>query len=153
MRKYAHAACRPHLRKLARTVTIGHMSSQIQGDLVPEWTVGDRLRKARELLGLDQGPFALLIGVSRGTVSNYERGLTERYKPVVMNAWALATGVPVEWLESGTPTYSGPPPDGGPGGVDTPALAKLTEQKRSRARRSSTTRDYFQRPVVPAVAA
>lgn len=79
---------------------------------VPVWTVGERLRKARETRGLEQGQFADLIGVSKATVSNYERDL---YKPkvVVLRAWSMATGVPVEWLETGSePT--GPDGPGGP---------------------------------------
>lgn len=67
---------------------------------VPAFTIGDRLRKARESTGLEQGAFAELLGVSRGTVSNYERGLTNP-KKVVLRAWASATRVPYEWLTSG----------------------------------------------------
>lgn len=111
---------------------------------MPEWTVGDRLRKARELRGLDQGPFAALIGVSRGTVSNYERGTTERYKPIVMNAWAAHTGISLEWLEKGD---GGTTPTPDPGTRTNPALERLTERKRSRARHAGdtrTTRHYLQ---------
>lgn len=122
------------------------------GEQVPEWTVGDRLRKARELLDLEQGPFAALIGVSRGTVSNYERGLTSRYKPIVMNAWAAQTGVPVEWLERGEPATAGPPPtDPGRPAIDN--LRRLTEQKRARTHGARTTREYFPQFPAPAVAA
>ena len=72
---------------------------------IPEWTITDRLRKARELTGLDQGPFADRIGVSRGTVSNYERG-SKTHKKSVLMTWAMGSGVPLEWLmtgEEGTP--------------------------------------------------
>ena len=76
---------------------------------VPEFTRADRLRKAREELGLDQGAFAELIGVSRGTVSNYERGTTPADRIVVLRAWALATRVSYEWLLHGeTPRPEGP---------------------------------------------
>lgn len=67
---------------------------------VPEWTVTDRLRKARELTGLDQDIFAEEIGVSRGTVSNYERGCNTHKKSVMMT-WAMRSGVPLEWLLTG----------------------------------------------------
>lgn len=66
---------------------------------VPEFTAGDRLRKARELLGLDQESFADKLGVSRGTVSNYERNATTNRRPIVLRTWALATGVSLDWLE------------------------------------------------------
>lgn len=68
---------------------------------VPAWTEGDRLRKARETTGLDQERFAAQLGVSRGTVSNYERNATTRRRPIVLRAWSLATGVSLEWLEHG----------------------------------------------------
>lgn len=129
------------------------MSTLAKGEQVPEWTVGDRLRKARELLGLDQGPFADLIGVSRGTVSNYERGTTERYKPIVMNAWAAQTGVPVEWLESGDTAPAPTPPRPGRGVPANDKLARLTAQKRARVRSARPTRQYLAGIGVPAVAA
>lgn len=79
---------------------------------VPEFDVSDRLRKARETAGYDQAELADLIGVSRETVGNYERGRT-RPRKIVMNAWALATGVPVEWLRDGwAPRGSNPEPTG-----------------------------------------
>lgn len=84
------------------------MSEQSTG-VIPEFTVSDRLRKAREFVALEQQEFADLIGVSRGTVSNYERGTTTRYRMIVLRAWAMATGVPVSWLQFGTTTS----PDGG----------------------------------------
>lgn len=77
------------------------MSTQPQ-HFIPEWTMGDRLRKAREEAGYSQRDFADLIGVSRATVSNAEVGVGKKGPlPVTVRAWALATGVPVEWLETG----------------------------------------------------
>lgn len=67
---------------------------------IPTWTVGDRLRKARESVEFEQAELAEAIGVSRATVSNYEGGRVAPRK-IMLNAWALATGVPVEWLRSG----------------------------------------------------
>lgn len=68
---------------------------------VPVWTVGDRLRKARSLTGLTARDFAEEIGVSQKTVTNAE-GDRHVVRKIVLNAWALRTGVPVEWLERGT---------------------------------------------------
>jgi transcriptional regulator with XRE-family HTH domain len=67
---------------------------------VPDWTMTDRLRKAREQSGLDQSEFADALGVSRGTVSNYERGSTAYGRPVLL-AWAMCSGVPLQWLLTG----------------------------------------------------
>lgn len=68
---------------------------------VPEWTLGDRLRKARENAGLEQLELAQDIGISRNTVANYEHGKTKARRPVIL-AWAVRTGVPVEWLWTGS---------------------------------------------------
>jgi transcriptional regulator with XRE-family HTH domain len=62
--------------------------------------MGDRLRKARQVTGLEQSEFAAELGVSRGTVLNYEN---DRVKPrlIVLRAWSLRTGVPLHWLRDG----------------------------------------------------
>lgn len=80
---------------------------------VPEWNLQDRLRKARESAGLDQAELADRIGVARTTVGHYERGLTTPKRPLLLS-WALATGVPSDWLETGKESPDG---DGSPGGV------------------------------------
>lgn len=75
------------------------MSTQ-SGGVIPHFTVADRLRKAREAAGLDQTGLARRMGVSRGTISNTERGVVSVRRPMV-GAWSLATGVPVSWIETG----------------------------------------------------
>jgi transcriptional regulator with XRE-family HTH domain len=70
---------------------------------VPTFTIGDRLRKARLLTGLEQSEFARLAGIARGTVANYEH---ERSTPkrLYLRAWADAAGVDLTWLETGEPS-------------------------------------------------
>jgi transcriptional regulator with XRE-family HTH domain len=77
------------------------MSTQtVAAGSIPVFDLSDRLRKAREVTGLDQKAFADEVGISRGTVANYERGkVTPR--EIVLRAWALRTGVPLEWLKTG----------------------------------------------------
>jgi len=75
------------------------MNTETTGQ-VPEWSIEDRLRKARDLTGLDQDEFAELIGVSRGTVSSYERGSDTHKRPYLL-AWAMGSGVSYEWLVTG----------------------------------------------------
>jgi len=67
---------------------------------IPEFTQGDRLRKARLIAGLTTRDFAEKIGVSQKSVNNAEND-THEVRRIVLNAWSLATGVPVEWLASG----------------------------------------------------
>lgn len=56
------------------------------------WTPGDEIRKAREIAGMDQQALADQLGVSRPTISKWERGRTE---PTISQWRAImrATGV------------------------------------------------------------
>lgn len=65
-----------------------------------EWTIGDRLRVAREQAGYEQREFAAMTGISRTTIKNYERGTTAP-KPPMLAAWCLATGFSKEWILTG----------------------------------------------------
>jgi len=67
---------------------------------IPAWTPGDRLRKARESAGLSQQQLADRIGISRGSVTNYESD-KHPVRRIVLNAWAAATGMNLEWLRDG----------------------------------------------------
>jgi len=55
--------------------------------------------------------FAAHIGVSQATVTNAE-GDAVKVRPIVIRAWSLATGVPVEWLETGNVPQPEGPGDG-----------------------------------------
>lgn len=68
--------------------------------VVPEWTLTDRLRKAREAAGLTQAELGELLGVTKTTVSRAERGegITHR----TMLQWAAQTRVPLHWLNAGS---------------------------------------------------
>ena len=82
------------------------MSADVADRRIPQWTLGDRLRKARESASLEQGQLGSLIGVNRGTISRVERGLNKPRQAVVI-AWAAETGVDKAWLQTGvTPTDS-----------------------------------------------
>lgn len=71
------------------------------GGAVPQWTLGDRLRKARTHAGLEQIELANQIGIGRSTVVTYENNQSVPRRPVLVS-WALATGVSLEWLCEGT---------------------------------------------------
>lgn len=103
------------------------MTEQPSGGVVPEWDVTDRLRKALKHAELGPGDMAAELGVSRNTVTNYLNGHTRIPGPA-LRLWAIRTGVPREWLETG----KGPGGGGGGGGQDDEALRRLTEAKLGR---------------------
>lgn len=64
---------------------------------VPEWTLADRLRKARVHAGIEAQEMADWLRVGRSTISNYETGRNGvPYSTVVL--WAELCRVPLEWL-------------------------------------------------------
>jgi transcriptional regulator with XRE-family HTH domain len=74
---------------------------------VPAWTLGDRMRKAREHAGLKQSELAGEIGIARSSIVNYESGRTEPSRPILLS-WALRCGVDHEWLSgTGPSTWGG----------------------------------------------
>lgn len=64
---------------------------------IPEWTLGDRLVKARQMAGIEQSDMASQLGVSRQSVYAYERNRV-RPKLMVLRLWAQLCDVPLEWL-------------------------------------------------------
>lgn len=88
------------------------MTTQRYDERIPELTLGDRLRRARLNTGLSTAAFAERLGCSQKTVNNAEAD-KHGVRKIVLNAWSLATGVPVEWLETGNAPQDG---DGGPDG-------------------------------------
>lgn len=66
---------------------------------VPEWSLGDRLRKARVSASIEREQMAEILGVTPGAVSHWE-GDRSRPRDLIdiVNRWAQATSVPVQWL-------------------------------------------------------
>ena len=63
----------------------------------PVWTLGDHMWKARKLAGLEQADVAAAVGVSRATISKWERDVgTPNVRQ--LERFAAATGVPTVWL-------------------------------------------------------
>ena len=119
MRKLTHQT--DQLRKLVRMRKLAHMTFMTQGNgaVIPQWTVEDRFRKARELRGLSQQEFADEVGLSRRIVSTIESGLKKPAKRDYL-LWQMATGVPRAWLETGQAPDDDPTPGGT--GVHPPGL-------------------------------
>jgi len=75
---------------------------------IPPWTRGDRLEKALKASGVQVQDMADYLGVSRQTLSSWFSGRTSPTTGVV-RIWALRTGVPFLWLETGqAPGVQGP---------------------------------------------
>lgn len=83
------------------------MSTQTIGSVVPEWTIGDRLRKARQETGLDAQAFATNIGIARNTLRKYEAGDRLPPRPVLIS-WCVFSQVSMKWIETGRPDDDGP---------------------------------------------
>ncbi len=100
------------------------MTSAYDQGVIPPIEIRHRLRIAREAAGLDQEQLAALIGVGRNTIGNIEKNkLKTPPRRIVVNAWALACGVPVTWvLTGGEPDDPGPGDGGGQQDPDPPQL-------------------------------
>lgn len=78
------------------------------GGKVPNWTIADRVRKAREFSGLKQLDLAESVGMARTSLARIEQGKSEPRRTTLI-AIAFATGVSLDWLEHGeTPAPDNP---------------------------------------------
>lgn len=119
-----------------------HATTAARG-IVPQFTQGDRLRKAREHSGLHMRDLAAEIGVSEASVSRYESG-KQRPRRATVLTWALATGVDFDWLFDGDGSTE-PPPQVGAGirnEISRPFISAGEPHRRhtSRASRPRTAR-------------
>lgn len=76
---------------------------------VPEWTLADRLRKARGDAGYSQAELAEATGISRQSINRYETGRAVPDRPKLL-AWATACHVDYGWLTGAEPQEFHLPP-------------------------------------------
>lgn len=88
------------------------MTSAYNQGAIPPIEVRHRLRIAREYAGLEQAELALIMSVTRSTISNAENGRGTPQRTTI-NLWALACGVPAEWIRTGKPPQDNPDPTSG----------------------------------------
>ena len=112
------------------------MTSAYNQGQVPEFEVRHRLWLAREYAGYTRSQLADALEVSRNTVLNAETGKTTPRK-LMLNAWALACGVPVDWIVTGKPPADRP--DGGSG------LGIISDKRPLRTRQTSVQRNERKR--------
>lgn len=86
---------------------------------VPEFDLADRMRKSLRHADLGVQGMADYLDVTRGTVGNWING---RIHPSTqtLRLWALRTGVPFKWLETG----EAPTGDNPGGGESAPSRAR-----------------------------
>lgn len=106
--------------------------------------IADRIRTARKRRNLEQPDLAKITGISRNTIGNYERGITEPSDPYI-TILADALKVNRSWLASGIP-----PRSDGPFGGGTDAKVIVLP---SRGRRKPGTRRYVRSTTLSVVAA
>ncbi|MGX9294390.1 helix-turn-helix domain-containing protein [Tsukamurella paurometabola] len=83
------------------------MTTAHRRGVIPDQPRNLRLELARRHIGASQRDFAEMLGVSNTTVQRAERGDDVRRSTLL--AWAMVTGVDLDWLEHGTvPTDGGP---------------------------------------------
>lgn len=69
-------------------------------ELVPQFDLADRMRKALRTSGVGVVEMADYLGVARGTVGNWISGRITPSKQS-LRLWALRTGVDFDWLQTG----------------------------------------------------
>lgn len=79
---------------------------------IPQLTLGWRLQMALAHAGVSVQEMAGGLGVSRSTVSRWIHDDGAPPRAAFVKQWALATGVPLVWLETGN-APARPEPDGG----------------------------------------
>lgn len=72
------------------------------------WSFGlsDRLAKAMSVAGMSNSEMADALDVSRNTITNYTSGRTKPSR-LQIREWAVRTGAPLEWLETGERPVNG----------------------------------------------
>lgn len=70
-------------------------------EVIPQWTQGDRMRKAMEHAGIKtEELMAQELEVHRTTISRWLSDATT-VRTIYLKQWALRCGVPYEWLRNG----------------------------------------------------
>ncbi len=108
----------PYLRRMSKNAVRPAVQLPVGGE-VPEFTIHDRLAKARAYYAkqigyaLTQDEFAEMVGCSGATVSNYELGNVSRLNEAVLREWSRVTGVNYRWLKTGESENRTGPGSGG----------------------------------------
>lgn len=80
-------------------------------ELVPEFDLADRMRKALRSSEVGVMEMADYLGVARNTISNWINGHVAPSKQS-LRLWAMRTGVSFEWLQTGENPHQAVPDEG-----------------------------------------
>jgi transcriptional regulator with XRE-family HTH domain len=78
-------------------------------EYVPDFTLGDRLRRAREACGLTQTELADAIGISQRSISSYEGDISIP-NLLTLRMWGAVCQVNLSWLAWGDKARAEPMP-------------------------------------------
>lgn len=124
------------------------VSIQPESDPIPEWTDGDKLRKLRRRVGMNQATFAAALDVHPQTYAAWETDRNRVPDPrTIARKLKLLTGVPMWWfLDSEPPHGPGSPGEGvaRPKGFEPPTSWSVGQRT---ATSIDTTRDLAR--VIP----
>lgn len=84
------------------------MSDMRENELVPQLTLGWRLKMALNMANLSREQMAEALGVSPATVSRWMADKGAPPRRAFIQAWSNVTHVELHWLESGTMPDVGP---------------------------------------------
>jgi DNA-binding XRE family transcriptional regulator len=104
------------------------MTTALNEGRVPPIEMRHRLRIAREFAGYERDQLAELIAVSRNTIANAETGRSAPRR-IMVNAWAMACGVPVGWILTGKDPQNGDGPASGLGIIRPEHEVKVQQSK------------------------
>lgn len=76
--------------------------AEVERERIPQFQQYHRLRLALEVEDIGVQEMADYLGVERNSVSRWINGRTQPSKQT-LRLWAMRTGVPLEWLETGAP--------------------------------------------------
>lgn len=85
-------------------------ANQASGTITPVNTIGQRIKWAREQIGMSQVELARRVGVSKGTIGNLEAGTRQNPRDIVRIAKELQQTP--EWLSTGVDEPATPPASG-----------------------------------------
>ncbi len=86
------------------------MTQMTQPAVVPDWTLGWRMKRALSHAGIKAEDMADELGVTRQTISRWVNDVGAPPRSLYVKEWALRTGVDYSWLIYGT---TAPNTDGG----------------------------------------